>query len=320
MQNLNDALCAGLEHFDAIPIAFNVLTSRVSAKWCSGIVCCSFGLILPLASPNLHAHPGVGIVQHSRGAVYFTDLKQVWKITPDGKMSVAVSNVHTHELCLDAQDNLYGEHLSVEGDKWTNRVWRMKPDGTLTNIIPSHEGLNLPDYSFVRDRSGSMYWADPAQPVIKKRSPNGDVTNFATADFRIVQRMTASPDGTLFLMDCANLRRVSTNGQVTTLRTNLSALNPPPANVAERNYHMGIWTDRSGDVYVAVAMEHLVLRVQSDGQTRVAARSPDGWSPSGGMFDRQNNLWLLEYDSRNAVRVRQIRMNQDDQIFVVPQD
>ncbi len=243
--------------------ALNVPTSRVSAQWRSGIASCSFGLILLLASHNLYAHPGVGNVQDSRGAVYFTDLKQVWKIAPDGKMSVAVPNVHAHELCLDAQDNLYGDHLAADGGKWTNRVWRMKPDGTLTNIIPSREGLNLPDYSFVRDRCGSMYWADPAQPIIKKRLPGGNVINYATSDFRMVQRMTASPDGTLFLMDGANLRRVSTNGQVTTLRTNLSALSPPPANVAERNYHMGVWTDSSGNVYVAVAMEHLVLRVSS---------------------------------------------------------
>jgi sugar lactone lactonase YvrE len=265
-------------------------------------------------------HPGIGIVQDSRGTVYFTDLKQVWKIAPDGKMSVAVPNVHTHELCLDAQDNLYGEHLSADADKWSNRVWRMKPNGALTNVIPLREGLNLLDYSFVRDRSGSMYWADPSQPTIKKRLPHGIVTNYAAADFRMVQRMTATPEGILFLMDGANLRRVFTNGQVTTLRTNLSELNPAPANVSERNYHMGLWTDRNNNVYVAVAMEHLVMRVQPDGQTSVAARSSEGWSPSGGMFDRQTNLWLLEYDSSNAVRARQIRKDGSDRIFAAPQD
>jgi hypothetical protein len=265
-------------------------------------------------------HPGIGIVQDSRGTVYFTDLKQVWKIAPDGTISVAVPKVHTHELCLDVQDNLYGEHLSAEADKWSNRVWRLKPDGTLTNVIPLREGLNLLDYSFVRDRSGSMYWADPSQPTIKKRLPDGTVINYAAADFRMVQRMTTSPDGVLFLMDGANLRRVSTNGQVTTLRTNLSELNRAPANVSERNYHMGLWTDRNNNVDVAVAMEHLVMRVQPDGQTSVAARSTEGWSPSGGMYDRQNNLWLLEYDSSNAVRARQIRKDGSDRIFVAPQN
>jgi hypothetical protein len=98
----------------------------------------------------------------------------------------------------------------------------------------------------------------------------------------------------------------------------LSELNPPPAKVTERNYHMGVWTDHIGNVYVAVAMEHLVLSVQADGQTSVAARSSDGWSPSGGMFDWQNNLWLLEYDASNAVRARQIRKGGPDRIFRPP--
>src|SRR5262245_19545380 len=89
--------------------------------------------VLAMASVA-EAHPGVGIVQDSRENVFYTDLKQVWKIAPDGTKSVAVAGVHTHELCLDSDDNLYGEHLWYEGDatqKWGHRVWRLKPDGTL---------------------------------------------------------------------------------------------------------------------------------------------------------------------------------------------
>jgi hypothetical protein len=72
-------------------------------------------LLLVLLSLPVMAHPGVGIVQDSRGNVFLTDLKQVWKIAPDGQRSVAVPNVHTHELILDKDDNLYGEHLWYEG-------------------------------------------------------------------------------------------------------------------------------------------------------------------------------------------------------------
>jgi len=65
---------------------------------------------------------------------------------------------------------------------------------------------------------------------------------------------------------------------------------------------MGLWLNTEGSVYVAVARERLVLRVNSDGKTEVVARSVEPWSPSGGMFDREGNLWLLEYDSATAVR------------------
>lgn len=275
-------------------------------------------LILLLSVATAQAHPGVGIVQDSRGNVFFTDLKQVWKITPDGKKSVAVADVHTHELCLDAKDNLYGEHLWYEGDatkKWGHRVWRLKPDGTVSDVIPAREGF-LKDYSFVRDRDGDMYWADRGkETVIKKRSPDGKISTHATADFRDVRWMTASADGTLFLMDAGNLRQISPDGKVTTVFAKLSEQKPPPAGVANRHYHMGLWTDREGRVYVAVAAERLVLRVDADGQAKVVARSSEPWSPSGGMFDRDGNLWLLEYGSANSVRARRIDGDGRERIF-----
>lgn len=275
-------------------------------------------LILMLSVATAPAHPGVGIVQDSRGNVFFTDLKQVWKITPDGKKSVAVANVHTHELCLDARDGLYGEHLWYEGDstkKWGHRVWCLKPDGSVSDVIPAREGF-LKDYSFVRDRAGTMYWADRGnETVIKKRSSDGKVVTHAAADFRAVQRMTSTPDGTLFLMDGGDLRRVSPDGKVTTVAAKLSEQKPPPAKVTELNYHMGLWTDGEGRVYVAVADERLVLRVDADGKAKVVARSGDRWSPSGGMFDRDGNLWLLEYDSANTVRARRIDRDGRERVF-----
>ncbi len=275
-------------------------------------------LVLLLFVARAQAHPGVGIVQDSRGNVFFTDTKRVWKITPDGKKSVAVADVHTHELCLDAKDNLYGEHLWYEGDatkKWGHRVWCLKPDGTVSDVIPAREGF-LKDYSFVRDRAGNMYWADRGkETVIKKRSPDGKLGTYAAADFRAVQWMTATLDGTLFLMDAGSLRRISPDAKVTTVAAKLSEQKPPPAKVAELNYHMGLWTDGEGRAYVAVAQERVVLRVDTDGEAKVVARSGAPWSPSGGIFDRDGNLWLLEYDSANSVRARRIDHDGGERIF-----
>ena len=37
----------------------------------------------------VQGHPGVGIVMDRHGNVFYTDLVQVWMITPDGRQSVA---------------------------------------------------------------------------------------------------------------------------------------------------------------------------------------------------------------------------------------
>jgi len=187
-------------------------------------------LILLLLGATGEAHPGVGIVQDSRGNIFYTDLKQVWKIAPDGTKSIAVPNVHTHELYLDSGDNLYGEHLWYEDatKKWAHRVWCMRRDGTLFDVITAREGF-LKDYSFIRDRAGNMYWADRgAQTIIKKRSPDGKITNHATADFRDVGQMSATFDGQLFLIDQGDLRRVTPDGKVATIAARLSEHKPPP--------------------------------------------------------------------------------------------
>jgi hypothetical protein len=55
--------------------------------------------------------------------------------------------------------------------------------------------------------------------------------------------------------------------------------------------------------------------VQPDGATKVAARSSWGWAPSGGLFDRNGNLWLLEYNLINRVRVRRIDRSGQERIF-----
>jgi sugar lactone lactonase YvrE len=275
-------------------------------------------LAILLASLTAKAHPGIGIVHDSRGNVFFTDLKQVWKIAPDGKKSVAVPNVHTHELCLDSEDNLYGEHLWYEGEKtnkWGHRVWCLKRDGTLVDVIPAREGF-LQNYSFVRDRAGNHYWAERgAQTVIKKRAASGQISTYATGNFRDVRWMTAAADGTLYLIDQGDLRRITPAGQISTLVYKLSERTFSPSGAANRHHHMGLWLDAAGNVYVAVAGERLVMKVQADGKAAVATRSPWPWSPSGGLFDRDGNLWLLEYSLTNAVRARRINHNGAEQIF-----
>jgi hypothetical protein len=79
-------------------------------------MCKRIGSLLLLSVVTAAAHPGIGIVQDRRGNVFITDTKQVWKIAPEGRISVAVPGVHTHELCLDSNDDLYGEDLWYEGD------------------------------------------------------------------------------------------------------------------------------------------------------------------------------------------------------------
>lgn len=256
------------------------------------------------------AHPGVGIVRDSRGNVFYTDLKRVWKIAPGGRKTVAVGNVHTHELCLDARDNLYGEHLWYEGektDKWGHRVWRRTPDGTVTAVIPAREGFRT-DYSFVRDVSGAMYWAERRNPtLIRRRLPGGAVSTVAECrDCRDVGWMTAAADGTVYFTDSGDLREVSPAGVLRTVARGLARRSWTQPHVSPRHALMGLWTDAARNVYVAGYGTREVKRIAANGGVEVVAVSGFPWSPTGGMVAGNGDLWILECSLTNAVRVRRV--------------
>jgi hypothetical protein len=268
------------------------------------------------------AHPGVGIVMDSRGNVFYTDLKHVWKISPDGKKSIAVSNVHTHELYIDAQDDLYGEHLWYEGeaiDKWGHRIWCLKADGTLLQIIAPREGFreDYRDFFFVRDRAGNMYWADHGEPtVIRKRVPDGTIADLCkTHDFRDVRWMTASAGGSVYLTDDEDLRRISPDGTVSTLARDLKERSLFERIWGDQHNLMGLWLDAEENVYVAVLGARKVKKIFGDGRVEVVARSSLPWSPTGGFVAPNGDLWLLEYGGGFAARARCIRRDGTEKTY-----
>lgn len=258
------------------------------------------------------AHPGIGIVRDSRGNLYYTDLKQVWKIAPDGTKSVAVPGVHTHELYVDAEDNLFGEHLWYEGDatgRWGHRVWRLGADGTLADVIPARVGFrdDYDDFHFVRDGRGAMYWADRGEETaIRKRMPGGPVTTIARAPFRDVRWMTATADGTVFLVDRHDLVRVDPDGEVRTVVENLARRRRVFLFVRDSHAIMGLWTDAVGNVYAAVSSDGEVKRIDRAGRVRVVHRASPGWSPTGGLVAPNGDLVILEY--RGPLGARALRV------------
>jgi streptogramin lyase len=276
-------------------------------------------LVTLLAPVPAAAHPGIGIVMDAKGNVYYTDLKQVWKLTPNGSKSVAVPHVHTHELAIDADGNLYGEHLWYEGeatDKWGHRVWRLSPDGKLVDIIPAREGF-LQNYSFVRDGAGHMYWADRQNRVIKKRLVDGRIVVISKPrEYRDIRWMTVTQNGTVYLVDYWDLTRVNRDGSVTVIARDLAELSTSrlqrlaqrlaPNLWGDRHAIMGLWTDAAENVYVAVNSARMVKKVTPAGQVSIVARSSLPWSPTGGLIAPNGDLWVLEYAGSFSARARRV--------------
>ncbi len=111
-----------------------------------------------------YSHPGIGIVCDSQGNIYYTDLNQVWKVTPGGDKSIYVPHVHTHELFINGEDELIGEDAWYEGedtDKWGFAVWKKTIGRELDFLIDTTEGFLFEHpFGFVQDEMGNMYWRE----------------------------------------------------------------------------------------------------------------------------------------------------------------
>ena len=269
-----------------------------------------FFFCLLLSAPAT-AHPGWGLVRDpARGVIYYTDLQRVYRIDAKGERSVAVPDVHTHELRLDDAGNLYGEDLEgLGGDRWRYRAWRLSPDGRLVDVIPWQPNIR-DDYGFVADASGALYWAscvDMAHPcTVKRRTPDGKVNVAAggAAFARPLNFLAPGPRGSVLLADGPDLKRVTAGG-VELVAAGLS-------RAGGRFAIMGLHATDDGSIYAALFEDRVVVRLAPDGSRSVAARSDAPWQPSG-VLVAPDGLWVMESD---AARVQLRRIASDGRVRV----
>ena len=281
-------------------------------KWIAFLMFCLYQIVLA-------AHPGIGIVMDSKGNVFYTDLEHVWRIDPAGQVSRAVANVHSHELYLDPEDNLFGMHSWYNGevlDTWGYFIWKRAPDGTVSKVVDNSEGF--PENNLlVRDCYGNEFWTEGevGEQRIHKRSPKGKVVSFDQL-FEDVRWMHVAPGSEdLYLIDYTSVFHLAANGKLTMLSDDLAQKHVRMAFVGARHNLMGMWTDPDGALYVAVFGGKVVKKVSPSGQVSEVYRSPGKWSPTGGFLDAEENLWLLEYSTKNEAQVRKVSASGEEVIF-----
>ena len=270
--------------------------------------------LLLFGALTLQAHPGIGIVQDTQGNIFYTDLVHVWKICPDGERSIAVRDVHTHELYLDADGNLYGEHEWYEGeatDKWGNYVWCLTTDGKFQKVIPDVEGF-LNNTTLVRDPDGNSYWSNKVEEgyILMKESPDGVSDYHSRHIFQDIRwKYFSKDDGNLYIVDHLSIKRVDSLGKVEVIAEDLKEGRSLFSRVQDRHYVFGLWTDPSKDLYVALYGAKKVKKISPDGQISTVFESEGRWSPCGGLTAKDGTMWIMEFSNRNKVRVHSIGSN-----------
>jgi hypothetical protein len=264
-------------------------------------------VLLSIAVATGMAHPGVGLVEDSQGNIFYTDLSKVWKMTLDGHKSVVVPDVHTHELFIDENDNLFGEHLWYNGEAtntWGHFAWKYTKDGKFQKVVPDSDGF-LTDYSFVRDHFGRMYWADRSDKCQHVVRMNNDHSKTTLGDECMVdiRWMTSSKNGMLYVVDKHDLKKIDTQGKVTTVARSIPERKLSQFTTPEQHFLAGISVDKSNNVYVCDVSGRKVNKFDRDGKMSVVYESPLLWGPTAFLLAADGRQVVLETSMTNEVRV-----------------
>ena len=258
---------------------------------------------------SLYAHPGIGLVKDSKGNLFYTDLSKILKVSTDGKQTVVVPNVHSHEIFMDKDDNLYGVHLWYTGEasnKWMFYYWTRRKDGTIVKLQNDTEGFEQ-SFSFVRDALGNHYlnrkWKDGYE--FYRIKPDSTIEILGQGKFDDIRWMFCTEGGTLYFIDLDKIYQLK-NGQFRLIALNLIDKTVPFSWMDKRHSLYGLWADDAENIYVCVYSGQKIKKIAQDGIVSTIYQSKLNWSPTNGLFDKQGNLWVMETSLTNNVRLQKV--------------
>jgi hypothetical protein len=234
------------------------------------------------------------IVMDGPGNAYVLDgsIPQVRKITPAGDVSVfagsgmydyadgRVDSAHFKQgwgLTIDSKGNIY------VADTYNDRI-RKIANGYVTTVAGSgmagykdgdaaQAQFNKP-YGIAVDKQGNLYVADAKNYRIRKITPAGVVSTYAgngtqgsddgpsgTAQFFVLGDMVIDNKGILYVTDIHRIRKITPDGEVSTIAGSLAGFADGEGNQALFQYPTGLAIDAAGNIYVADLQNNRIRKI-----------------------------------------------------------
>ncbi len=300
-----------------------------------------FGFADGLGSASRFAHPSLGIAVDASGVLFVSDTlnSRIRRISADGLVStlgdptgVALHMTSPAGIALEADGSL------LVAEEYGHRLRRVSPGGVVTTVAGSPMAGNADGIAdaarfyapsgVALDASGTIYVADTGNHRIRKVTPEGMVSTLAgstegfadgagaAARFSHPRGLAVDASGNVFVADRNNhlIRKVTSDGMVTTFAGSTAGMGDGPAAEARFSWPSGVAFDASGDLFVADDGNHAIRRVSPDGMVSTVAGSTmgdadgSGWAasfrgPTGVAVDANGDLVVA--DTRNS-RIRKV--------------
>ncbi|WP_223788762.1 hypothetical protein [Marinicella meishanensis] len=274
----------------------------------------SLFLMFLLASTQSLAHPGWGLEVSETGTVYFTDLVHVWRIDADGQSRIHVANVHSHDLQLTTEGQLYGSHEWYDAAKQQFRrsFWRADAQGKQTTIsaadavrvlgVPVGDRYLMPHSDLHQQYTAFVHESDANTSTELYQQPMGQVDALLPQAQWGVFADWVVQGGVTYISSGGQIRSLDQQLQVNTV---LGAVDGLPYSADAFSAILGLDVGTAKQLYLAHYEGREFLTY--DGQKlSVLAESDWSWSATG-IKQHQGHVYLMEYNRwpwSDAVQVR----------------
>ncbi|NVK82760.1 MAG: T9SS type A sorting domain-containing protein, partial [Cytophagia bacterium] len=242
-------------------------------------------------------------------------------------------------VALDGSGNIY------VADQENHLIRKIAPNGDVVTVagtgsrgITDGNGLsasfNYPT-GIALDAQGNIYVTESVSHIVRKITPNGDVTRLAgslsrgfsdgngvSASFNSPRGIAVDASGNIYVADAGNhrIRKITSNGDVSTLAGSGSGNVDGNGTSARFSNPFGVAVDVSGNVYVADYGNHNIRKITPNGDVTTLAGSGSAGSadgngtaasfnnPSGISVDAAGNVYVTDYGNHN---IRKITPNGD---------
>lgn len=246
-----------------------------------------------LLSTPILAHTGSGIAVDRFGQVYFVDTGSgLCKIDAQGKLA-RISGTMFHWLAIDPNNRFGSSQL---------------PSGALGDILRVGANPTLllsSDYPIAIGQDGNLYYPSgaPGGLRIMRMVPSGgssvlaNLPATASGPLPHINGITAGPDDSLYYTENNAIRRITAQGQVSTV-ARISPLvggpSIPGIGVDARPLLRGLAVDARGVMYVAANGDGRVLKITPDGKVTTLVQLQSPWSPTAvALFG--SDVYVLEF-------------------------
>jgi sugar lactone lactonase YvrE len=240
----------------------------------------------------------------------------------DGQGAAAQFNVPIG-IAIDSTGNVY------VADTQNNRVRKISPDGEVTTLAGSGMSGNTDGQGTAArfdfptgvavGSAGNIYVADTFNHLIRKISPDGEVTTLAGStmgfadgqgtevQFNMPYKVVVDSAGNICVADFGNnrIRKISPDGNVSTLAGNSAAgFADGQGAAAQFNGPIGITLGSAGNIYVADFSNNRIRKVSPDGYvTTLAGSGMAGFTDGQGAMAQFNEPVGVAVDSAGNVYV-----------------